>query len=70
MRVINNNTLIRLVMLVRRYIVGRVTIWVQRQGGWAVVLQQSVINAYRIAVTLFCCFGIVAICAYIRNNRR
>ncbi|KDR13623.1 uncharacterized protein LOC110835244 [Zootermopsis nevadensis] len=52
----------------QRYIIEKLSVWVQEHGGWVAVLQESMNHAYKIAVITFCCFGIVAMCVYIRNN--
>lgn len=53
---------------VQFYIERRVCRWVQQNGGWEVILQQSLNQVTKIAILGFCCVGIIALCVYIRNN--
>ncbi|GLH06129.1 Apoptosis regulator BAX [Gryllus bimaculatus] len=49
------------------YIESWLTPWVQRHGGWAVVLERSVHEAYKAAVIGACMMSILALWTYIRT---
>ncbi|GLV40349.1 hypothetical protein CBL_04150 [Carabus blaptoides fortunei] len=53
-----------------RFIQETVCTWVELEGGWTIIFQQSLNHATKIAILGFCCVGIVALCIYIRNNTK
>ncbi|XP_023309715.1 bcl-2-like protein 1 [Anoplophora glabripennis] len=50
------------------YITRRLSVWVEQEGGWGVVLQTSVDYARNFSILGVCAIGVLLMCLYIRSR--